>query len=58
MKCSIQVQLYIGNLSREWQVDSAFVDAMEKYGRLERAFVMRNSAGMSKVPLSHQTFIV
>lgn len=46
---ALQVQLYIGNLSAEWQEDTAFVEAMSKYGSLERAFVVRNAAGLSKV---------
>ena len=46
------MQLYIGNLSPEWQEDEAFIKAMESYGKLERAFVMRNAAGLSKVGLS------
>ena len=45
----LQVQLYIGNLSPDWQEDLAFVNAMSEYGSLERAYVMRNSAGLSKV---------
>lgn len=43
------MQLYIGNLSPEWQEDIAFVEAMAQYGSLERAYVMRNAAGLSKV---------
>lgn len=51
----MQVQLYIGNLAQEWQEDAAFIEAMSKYGTLERAFVMRNAAGLSKVTLfQHQ----
>ncbi len=45
----VQVQLYIGNLSSEWQDDEAFVNAMSAYGELERCFVMRNADGLSKV---------
>lgn len=45
----VQVQLYIGNLSPEWQEDTAFATAMSQYGALERAYVMRNAKGLSKV---------
>lgn len=47
----LQVQLYIGNLSSEWQEDLPFVTAMSAYGTLERCFVMRNAQGESKVGL-------
>lgn len=45
----LQVQLYIGNLSPDWQEDDAFEKAMATYGPLERAFVVRNADGLSKV---------
>jgi hypothetical protein len=49
MTTILQVQLYIGNLSPEWQEDEALVTAMSAYGDLERCYVMRNAAGLSKV---------
>lgn len=51
-KCSdrlLQVQLYIGNLSPEWQQDEAFEKAMATYGPLERVFIVKNAEGHSKV---------
>lgn len=44
-----QVQLFIGNLTPEWTDDSEFYSGMEQYGSVERAFVMRNIEGASKV---------
>ena len=46
-----QVQLFIGNLTPEWTNDSEFYSGMEQYGSVERAFVMRNIEGASKVSL-------
>ena len=46
-----QVQLFIGNLTPEWTSDSEFYNGMEQYGSVERAFVMRNIEGASKVSL-------
>lgn len=47
-----QVQLFIGNLTPEWTNDSEFYSGMEQYGSVERAFVMRNIEGASKVGLT------
>ena len=44
-----QVQLFIGNLTPEWTDDSEFYSGMEQYGSVERAFVVRNVEGESKV---------
>lgn len=44
-----QVQLYVGNLTKEWQDDAVFWTEMETYGPVERCFNLRNAAGESKV---------
>ena len=46
----MQVQLFVGNLSPKWSEGDNFRVQMEKYGRVERAFVVHNAAGHSKVP--------
>ena len=45
------MQLYIGNLSPDWQQDAAFEKAMSTYGAIERVFIVRNARGLSKVSL-------
>lgn len=61
-----QVTLFIGNLSKEWTDEARLRSDMGAHGRIERAAVMRNAQGVSKVvmlamksmlPLSVLTFL-
>ena len=46
--CETQVELFIGNLSEQWEDDTAFHAAMQEYGTVERMAVIRNPEGVSK----------
>lgn len=43
------VQLYVGNVSAEFADADSMRSAMEEYGPVERAFIMLNPLGLSKV---------
>jgi hypothetical protein len=43
------VQLYVGNVAAEFADADAMRAAMEEYGKVERAFIMLNPMGESKV---------
>ncbi len=45
----LQVMLFVGNLTEEWEDDATFKEQMSKYGTLVRCFVVRNWEGHSKV---------
>ncbi len=62
----LQVTLFIGNLSKDWTDKARLRSDMGAHGRIERAAVMRNAQGVSKVgmlamnsmlPLSVFTFL-
>ena len=44
----MQVTLYIGNLSEEWQAVEQLRQDLSRHGRLERAFIACNAEGQSK----------
>ena len=45
----LQVTLFIGNLTQEWQVDETLHTELSKHGRLERLFIAKTANGSHKV---------
>lgn len=47
----LQVTLFIGNLTQEWQDDGTLHTELSKHGRLERLFIAKTANGSHKVCL-------
>ena len=47
----LQVTLFIGNLTQEWQDDGTLHTELSKHGRLERLFIAKTANGSHKVRL-------
>jgi len=45
----VQVTLYIGNLTDEWQDIDKLKEYLSQHGTLQRAFIAHNAKGESKV---------
>ena len=45
----LQVELFVANLTAEWEVPGTFRTAMDAQGNVVRCFIMRNPEGQSKV---------
>ena len=48
----MQVCLFIGNLTPEWNTEGILRQVMEQFGKVERAVVMRNHQGQPKVQVT------
>ncbi len=49
MLCNLQVTLFIGNLTQEWQDEQTLHTELSKHGRLERLFIAKTADGSHKV---------
>ena len=47
----LQVTLFIGNLTQDWQDDGTLHTELSKHGRLERLFIAKTANGSHKVRL-------
>ena len=45
----LQVTLFIGNLTQDWQEDETLHTELSKHGRLERLFIAKTANGSHKV---------